>query len=335
MKYPTISSAIEFAYVGDTLIADPATYNESVRFNGKNLHLKSTNPDDAGVVGSTVINAGSSSVDVARFLLGEDSSSMLEGLTLTGGNYGVSFTGNSSPVISKCIIRSNASYGIYCANTSSAQITGCTIRNNTTYGIYCIDTSSPQIIGSRIFENNSYGIYCSFSGTSNMLLRNSVIANHLNSGVYLSRNIAEIANCTIYGNTSYGVFTNNNTQQIRNSIIWGNGDNLYNFASGKVNYCCLQEGGDIGLGVHNFSLYPVFKNVANKDFHLWHSSACIDAGDPNSAFSNQPSPNGGIINVGAYGNTGEAQVSFTDADEDGISDGWEHYHWPNDDPNQH
>ena len=168
-----------------------------------------------------------------------------------------------------------------------------------------------------------------------MLLRNSVIANHLNSGVYLSRNIAEIANCTIYGNTSYGVFTNNNTQQIRNSIIWGNGDNLYNFASGKVNYCCLQEGGDIGLGVHNFSLYPVFKNVANKDFHLWHSSACIDAGDPNSAFSNEPSPNGGIINVGAYGNTGEAQVSFTDADEDGISDGWEHYHWPNDDPNEH
>ena len=82
MKYPTISSAIEFAQEDDILVADPATYNGLVRFNGKNLHLKSTNPDDAGVVGSTVINAGSSSVDVARFSLGEDSSSMLEGLLL-------------------------------------------------------------------------------------------------------------------------------------------------------------------------------------------------------------------------------------------------------------
>ena len=39
------------------------------------------------------------------------------------------------------------------------------------------------------------------------------------------------------------------------------------------------------------------------------NSPCIDAGDPNSAWSNEPSPNGGRINMGAYGNTLEASLA--------------------------
>jgi flagellar hook assembly protein FlgD len=47
-----------------------------------------------------------------------------------------------------------------------------------------------------------------------------------------------------------------------------------------------------------------------------------------------PGPNGGRINLGAYGNTSEATTS-TDADSDNISDAWEAMHWPGDDPNLH
>ena len=40
-------------------------------------------------------------------------------------------------------------------------------------------------------------------------------------------------------------------------------------------------------------------------------SPCIDAGDPSSSYSSEPSPNGGRINIGAYGNTAEASKTGT------------------------
>jgi hypothetical protein len=40
------------------------------------------------------------------------------------------------------------------------------------------------------------------------------------------------------------------------------------------------------------------------------TSPCIDAGDPNSLIGHEPFPNGGIINMGAYGGTVEASKSY-------------------------
>jgi len=40
------------------------------------------------------------------------------------------------------------------------------------------------------------------------------------------------------------------------------------------------------------------------------TSPCIDAGDPNSPIGYEPFPNGGIINMGAYGGTAEASKSY-------------------------
>ena len=40
------------------------------------------------------------------------------------------------------------------------------------------------------------------------------------------------------------------------------------------------------------------------------TSPCIDAGDPNSPIGHEPFPNGGIINMGAYGGTVEASKSY-------------------------
>jgi len=40
------------------------------------------------------------------------------------------------------------------------------------------------------------------------------------------------------------------------------------------------------------------------------TSPCIDAGDPNSPIGHEPFPNGGMINMGAYGGTAEASKSY-------------------------
>ncbi len=39
------------------------------------------------------------------------------------------------------------------------------------------------------------------------------------------------------------------------------------------------------------------------------TSPCIDAGDPNTPVGDEPFPNGGRINIGAYGGTAEASKS--------------------------
>jgi len=50
---------------------------------------------------------------------------------------------------------------------------------------------------------------------------------------------------------------------------------------------------------------PVSENWVVDDM----TSSCIDAGDPNSPVAFEPFPNGGIINMGAYGGTTEASMS--------------------------
>jgi len=40
------------------------------------------------------------------------------------------------------------------------------------------------------------------------------------------------------------------------------------------------------------------------------TSPCIDAGDPNTPIGDEPFPNGGRINMGAYGGTSEASKSY-------------------------
>jgi hypothetical protein len=97
------------------------------------------------------------------------------------------------------------------------------------------------------------------------------------------------------------------------------------------------EGGQNGISVSgsrstvtwgqgNINVDPQFVAAGSGDFHLksqagrWDAasqswmldnvtSPCVDTGDPNSPVAFEPYPNGGIINMGAYGGTDEASKS--------------------------
>ena len=79
--------------------------------------------------------------------------------------------------------------------------------------------------------------------------------------------------------------------------VWSNLD-------GATNY------NGVSQGAHDISVDPQFVNLQAGDFHLKSTSPCLDAGDPASDYSNEPEPNGGRINLGAYGNTSEATRSY-------------------------
>ncbi|MCP4593333.1 MAG: hypothetical protein GY842_21570 [bacterium] len=78
---------------------------------------------------------------------------------------------------------------------------------------------------------------------------------------------------------------------------------------------------------HNISDDPLLVIADDGDCHLksqagrWDpnsaswvqddvTSPCVDAGDPNSPIGYEPFPNGGVINIGAYGGTVEASKSY-------------------------
>jgi len=145
-----------------------------------------------------------------------------------------------------------------------------------------------------------------------------------------------ITNCTIFGNTAQGgggIYNSGGGHIPTNSIIWGNSDSngmgessqVYGF--GIPNYCCIQGWtGTLG-GVGNMGDDPFFADPNNGDYHLksqagrWDenegrwtkdevTSPCIDSGNPLSPIGYEPFPNGGVINMGAYGGTTEASKSY-------------------------
>lgn len=117
-----------------------------------------------------------------------------------------------------------------------------------------------------------------------------------------------------------------------NPPIGGTGYGLYNALPSNhsfvESYNCFynNQGGNVsGLTVSEFDIFsdPLFASIS--DYHLkspkgrWNGvtwvitradSPCIDAGDPTSAYSNEPAYNGGRINIGRYGNTPEASKSI-------------------------
>jgi len=209
------------------------------------------------------------------------------GTSLPGGG-GIALSDESSPTISNNIITGN-----------TAQVGG---------GIGCYDDCKPSIVNNTIFGNRANGsgggIYCDCPPT--------------------------IKNCILWGNEA-----GHASQLQAHSFI--------SFTPIKVMYCDIQGGwGDADVSsdiaitwVGNIDADPRFANPGHwngttwvdGDYHLESTggrynpatgqwvvdsmhSPCIDTGDPASDVGDEPAPNGGRINMGAYGGTAEASKSF-------------------------
>jgi hypothetical protein len=172
------------------------------------------------------------------------------------------------------------------------------------------------------------GISC-YGGTTT-IINNTILGNRADA--YISH--AE----QVPGEGS-GICCSGNLTLI-SSIIW---DNIYpaEDSTVQITHCDIQGG---WAGVGNIDAEPCFAEAgywdpnetpddANDDFwvdgeyHLksqagrWDAndgrwvidevtSPCIDAGDPMTPIGLEPFPNGGIINMGAYGGTSEASKSY-------------------------
>jgi RHS repeat-associated protein len=184
---------------------------------------------------------------------------------------------------------------------------------------------SKSIIKDNTSKVNGGGI-SDFNGR----IENCIIAGNTttSNGGGIADSYADIVNCTIADNTaSQGGGLYNCDGFIKNTIIWNNSPDQL-FDSPYITYSCIQNW--TGGGTENISDNPIFVDSENGNYHLDVHSKCIDKGDRTSDYDNELENNGDRINLGAYGNTSEAEIydssdSGPDTDADGLKDWMEIY----------
>jgi len=287
-------------------------------------------------VGGGMFNWYNSSPNVKDCTFSENSADYLG-----GGMYNVKI---SSPNVNNCTFTENSADwgGGMCNYESSPTVTNCTFSGNSAEdygGGMCNYENSPTVTNCTFSGNSAdygggmYNYYSSPSVTNCTFSANSA---DYGGGMYNEYHSSPtVTNCTMADNNApngpavacdYYEQSHPSAVTIHNSIIWNGLNWLWNNDNSTitVTYSDVQ-GGWPGTG--NIDADPCFADPNIGDYHLksqagrWDAnegrwtkdevtSPCIDAGDPASPIGFEPFPNGGIINMGAYGGTEEASKSY-------------------------
>jgi len=295
--FATIQKGINIAQNGDTVIVYPGLYTESINFLGKNITLKSTDPTNSNIVKHTTI-AGT-----VVFRGTEQACCKLTGFNIdgyiTGFDWEIDPTGenHTHTTISHCVIDNFITGCGQLIYACDGIISNCTIAN---IGYICLRPwPVPAIVGCHgLIKNCTFvavadGIEVFEGGTCT--LKNCILYRHTWALVP--------AGATL--NISYCNFEGGRDR------IWGNG--TVNWGQGNIDTdpCFARLGdfqteGDYHLKSKAGRWDPNRKSWVQDNV----TSPCIDAGDPMSPIGPEPFPNGGRINMGAYGGTAEASKSY-------------------------
>jgi len=253
---------------------------------------------------------------------------------------GVFAWSGASLTMTYCIIRGNSAErtgswggvggGIFSYINSSTTMTNCAIVSNMARvggGLFCMDNSSVTMTHCAVIGNMAR--YAA-GGIETYLNSSATVGNCV-----FARNTAVSScggmNCSLDGGSA----------AVTNSIFWENtapkAPEIWVRSGGMLDITCSNvvggqtgvsvEGGTLNWGEGNIDADPYFADPANDDYHLkseagrWDpnnqvwvqdevTSPCIDAGDPMSPIGLEPFPNGGFVNMGAYGGMPNASKSY-------------------------
>ena len=253
-----------------------------------------------------------------------------------GGGGGV-YNASSNPVFSHCLFEGNY-----------ARIRGGGMGNSNEL-FWGLERNCNPVIINCIFSDNfseSNGGGISFDEDCNSIIVNcSFNANFGKNGKALSSdslhriNNIKLTNCILWddGNEIYNPDSSEITINYTNlfggaasihdpcnAVIWGMGNINEDPLFTDPGYWAVADDPNVVVEPNDSNAVWI-----DGDYHLksqagrWDpnsqswlvddvTSPCIDAGDPNSPIGHEPFPNGGIINIGAYGGTDEASKSYFD-----------------------
>jgi len=347
--FSTIQAAIDDSNDGDTVLVADGTYtgdgNRDIDFRGKAITVRSENGAE-----NCIIDCNGTEADPHRgfyFHSGEDPNSAIIGFTITNGyadDGGGLYCIWSSPVVENCrFVANRASSGYGGAVRSlhgEGALRNCLLSSNTAatcgggVALYnCRMTiENCMIIANTAERYDGGGIHLAerWSEVSNCTIVGNFAgggrgAGGGGGGVWSGGDVV-VTHCIIRSNNA----------STNPEIYLANSSRFVSVAYSNI------EGGYSGTG--NIDADPCFAEPgywdpngtpddANDDFFIpgdYHfksqggrydpnsqtwltdevTSLCIDAGDPMSPIGLEPFPNGGIINMGAFGGTPEASKSY-------------------------
>lgn len=236
---------------------------------------------------------------------------------------------HSQIVLTDCIFKKNRGGGI---RGKTAELKGCTFTSNQGGGIF---NGSDSHLSNCLFTGNIGGglqaqdcdivvTNCSFIGN---------ITSAFFAGIWNDEGDTTVTNCISWGNIGKDGVTESAQIATEDPAV--------------INYCCIQGWSGALGGTGNNGADPCFVSEGywdalpdfnddywehhihwfDGDYHLksqagrWDAnegrwtkdevtSPCIDAGDMASPINYEPFPNGGIVNMGAFGGTAEASKSY-------------------------
>jgi len=212
---PTIQAGIDVAVNGDSIIVHPGNYQEMINFDGKNITVASSylTTQDTTYISQTIIDPCQPCY-VVTFENGEDSTSVLYGLTITNSeafSKGIMCIDSSPKIELNRILNISDSYystsdyggcGISLSNSHATIINNLIMNNHLTIwdcnsedggaGIYCI-SSFPKIINNQII-NNSINTIVGEEGSTGF-----------GAGIYCKSSNPFISHNTIQENTMEGL----------------------------------------------------------------------------------------------------------------------------------
>lgn len=299
--------------------------------------------ESSPTISSCIVSAGSSPDGGGGIYCGNNSNPLITNCTIVD-NYtqvyggGIWCCSNSDPSILDCAIKANSagdgSYGnglgggIACTE-SAPTIRNCVITGNYASvsggGIHCdadINPSNPSIINCTIAHNHAGdeggGIRCYFSDP---IITNSIVWGNTTDS--LGSQIALLLN-PLWPSTLTVLYCD--IQGGQTDAYVADGCSL-KWLTGNIDAdpCFVKP----GYWVFDYNIPDHLNNRfwVDGDYHLksmagrWEPnseswvqddvmSPCIDAGNPMSPIGLEPFPNGGRINMGAYGGTAEASKSY-------------------------
>ena len=174
-------------------------------------------------------------------------------------------------------------------------------------------------VGIPVIENPGDFAVSFYNGEGpRSILKNFVIKNSF-MAIFIAGSSPTLKNLNIIGN-KYGIEAYAGAEpKIANCIFYNNSDS--DIFGCEARYSCTSEPGQ-----GNIAADPCFVDLNNGDYHLlsqrgryWHradvwvldrvTSPCIDGGDPDDDVLDEPMPNGGRIDMGAFGGTPFASMS--------------------------
>lgn len=249
--YNSIQLAINDAFDGDVIEADPGAYLERINFHGKAITVRSASGDPTN---TTIDGMGIDTV--VTFGSGEGPGSVLSGFTIQNGTTsqgGGLLVFATSPTIVNCIFSHNTAAsqggGAY-LDGGAPTFTGCSFLDNTAVqgGAVFISGGTPSFTGCRLQDNvatdplsGGGAIFDSNTDstiTSCEFLRNFSTTN--GGAIHSDNSRSLITSCTFLGNTSSiqgaAVRADNGQLTFLNCLFSGN--TLFGIASeGGAYYC--------------------------------------------------------------------------------------------------